>query len=157
MLERVQGLGVELELVDEFRCDQCVQRGVELAGLEVQHLFQDLRRELLADHRRHREDRLLPVLKPVDPRRENRLDARRNGPVFDCGSQPVRAVLAFQTSRIDQGPHEFFDEERIALGPIADQAAQFPKRIIGAQQPGEHLPDGLVPERPERDLAVVRP
>ena len=71
--------------------------------------------------------------------------------------EPVGAALALEAPGLDQRLHELLDEERVALGPLADQLRQPVQRGIGAEQLGEQLLDRLGAERSERDLAVVGP
>ena len=69
----------------------------------------------------------------------------------------VGAALAFEAPGLDQRLHELLDEERVALGALADQLSQSVQRGIVAEQLGEQLLDRLGAERGERDLAVVGP
>ena len=102
MLERVDGLGIELLLVDELAPDQLAKRVLELRGTRLHDSRQHRLGELLADHRRRLQHRLLPLRHPVDARREDRLHARRHRRVLDRACEPVGAALALEVGGLEQ-------------------------------------------------------
>ena len=78
MLERVEGFGIELLLVDELGGDQGAENVLELLRLALGDLSKDGHGELPADHRRRLQHSLRPPAEPVDPRGEHGLHTRRH-------------------------------------------------------------------------------
>src|SRR5262245_66091041 len=68
----------------------------------------------------------------------------------------MATARSLQASRLDQGLHYFFGEERIAAGSRMYRLGEAACARIVAEQVLEQLADRLRPERRQRHLAVVR-
>ena len=155
MLERVHGVGVELLLIQELRGDQRPQSRLELAVAEHGRSLQNRLGELPSDHRGALQQALLALGEPVDPRREDSVDRRRDRGVVNRAYEPVGAALTGEVARFHERAYDLLDEERVASGPLGDQGGQTVQRRVAAEQVGEQHLDRLRPQRQQRDLPVV--
>jgi hypothetical protein len=127
MLEGVRSLWIERLLVEELAPHERIERGGDLRCGQLGHVPQDGLGELLADHRRGLQDRLLTLAQAIDARCQHRLHGAGQGLVTRRDRQPVRTLAAMQMARLDQPLHDLLDEERIARGALSDPIAKPPK------------------------------
>ena len=92
---------------------------------------------------------------PVDARGEHGLDGGRHLDRVQSFREPERAALAGDHAGLDERPHALLEKERIALGPVEEQALERLQRTARPQQCVEQRRRALGREGIDPELGVV--
>src|SRR5713101_3106501 len=154
MFEDVRDLPHRGLLVNELGGLQTGKQAVEFIVGFSRYRSNQSERELLADYRQRLQQVLLLGWQPIDTRGQHRLNRRWDLNRIERFGELDRAV-ANQRALLEQRLHDLFDEERIALGLLENQAFERREFAPVVEQRVQHFLAGLGAERIEPQLRVV--
>ena len=114
VLEDVLELAVDVSLADEIGGGQAGEALLEVLG-SIGHRLHDPVEELASDDRCLAEHSPRFRCEVVDARRDEPADRRRHGHRVEARREHPRLALAGQHAVVDEGVHQLFDEERVAV------------------------------------------
>src|SRR4030095_10877549 len=85
------------------------------------HLLEQRERHLAADDRRHLEQPLVLRRDAIDPCRQDGPPRGGHLDAWGRGRESIDAALAYQSAGLDEGSDALLQEERVALGPLAEE------------------------------------
>src|SRR5216683_8134524 len=154
MLEDIRDLPHRGLLVNELGSLQTGKQAVEFIVGFSRYCSNQSERKLLADYRQRLQQVLLLGWQPIDTRGQHRLNRRWDLNRIERFGEPDRAV-ANQRALLEQRLHDLFDEERIALGLLENQAFERREFAPVVEQRVQHFLAGLGGERIEPELRIV--
>src|SRR5258705_486628 len=140
MLEGVLDLGEEHLLEDQIASAERANGVFQLRLGNLADPLEDRLREALADDRRGLQKAPLALGKPIDARRQQRLDRRRYAELGDGPDQPIRPAPALQAAPLDQRLDDLLDEERIAAGVVLHELGETAEARVPAGRAGSGTP-----------------
>src|SRR6266436_2175492 len=127
----------------------------EIPLLTLDSCLEQRERYILADHGGSLEEALLLWQEPVDPAGQESLDGRRDVDHLCILDQTVGATPAYKGPGLHQGPDALLEEERIAFGPLDEEALAGSELGAVAHQDPEQLIRALRTQGLDSDLTVV--
>jgi hypothetical protein len=156
MLEGVLEVGEDPGLVQELGGLQAADRGVQLLLGVLGNGLEQHQRDVLPDHRRRLQERLVPGRQPVDAGRQHGLHRGRDLDGRQGPHEAIGAALAGEGPGLDERPHALLQEERVALRPRDQPALERIEAGVGPEQGVEELLRVIVRQGVQPELRVVR-
>jgi hypothetical protein len=155
MPEAVIHHAVPLGLLEKLGGAQGPQPVLQVVVAPGRHRSEDRLREGASNDRCGLEQFLVFGGEPVDAGGEHGLHAGRHLDLVEGTDEAPRAGPTGERPVLDEGPNDLFDEERVATGPLGHEAQQRREGEVDAEEPAQQLPDGVVAEGGEGELAIV--
>ncbi len=133
VLERVLGVGEEASLVQELGRLETGESERDPVLIDAAHALEQGQGYVLPHDGGGLKELLVLGVEAVDAGRENGVDRGRHLEARDGTGEPIRAALARERSRFEQGPDALLQEQWVALGAVD-------------QQPLERLEPRVVPK-----------